>query len=103
MKRGAFVGQIGALLEDAGLAHAELGSAPHVKASSRAAIFLLALKVQGFGAITISGSILESQILQAAFCKDRSEKLVAWITIGTPAEGVAFEPEARNAPISVWS
>ena len=31
--------------------------------------FLLALKVQGFGAITLSGSVLESLVLQAAFCK----------------------------------
>ena len=81
------------------------GNATESLISAGAALeqFLLALKVQGFGAITLSGSILESPILQAAFCKDRSEKLVAWITIGTPAEGVTFEPEARNAPISVWS
>lgn len=64
--------------------------------------FLLALKVQGFGAITLSGSVLESPVLQAAFCKTPSEKLVAWITIGTPAEGVAFAPETGEAPLSVW-
>lgn len=64
--------------------------------------FLLALKVQGFGAITLSGSVLESSVLQAAFCKAPSEKLVAWITIGTPAEGVTFAPETGEAPLSVW-
>ena len=64
--------------------------------------FLLALKVQGFGAITLSGSVLESPVLQAAFCKAPSEKLVAWITIGTPAEGVTFAPETGEAPLSVW-
>ena len=64
--------------------------------------FLLALKAQGFAAITLSGSVLKDENLQAAFCKDPTEKLVAWITIGTPAEGVAFEPEAGTAPLSVW-
>lgn len=64
--------------------------------------FLLALKVQGFGAITLSGSVLESPVLQAAFCKAPTEKLVAWITIGTPAEGVTFAPETGEAPLSVW-
>ena len=52
--------------------------------------------------ITLSGSVLESPVLQAAFCKAPTEKLVAWITIGTPAEGVTFAPETGEAPLSVW-
>lgn len=65
--------------------------------------FLLALKAQGFGAIVLSGSALKDPDLQAAFCHKPAEKLVAWITIGTPSEGVRFEEETRNGPFEVWS
>lgn len=65
--------------------------------------FLLALKAHGYGAITLSGSVLDNAQLQAAFCKGASEKLAAWITIGTPAQGVTFEPETRQGPLSLWN
>ncbi len=65
--------------------------------------FLLALKAQGFGGIVLSGSALEDAGVQAAFVKAPGEKLVAWITCGTPdEEASAPAEETREGPLSVW-
>lgn len=64
--------------------------------------FLLALKALGYGAITLSGSLLKEPRLQAAFCTNTQEKLVAWITVGTPVKTATFEPETGEGPLSLW-
>ncbi len=65
--------------------------------------FLLAMQAQGYGGIVLSGSVLEDDALQAAFCAEPGERLVAWITLGTPAEPAAPVPDEREAPITDWS
>lgn len=64
--------------------------------------FLLALKSLGYGAITLSGSVLANETVQAAFCKAPGEKLLGWLTVGTPVEGVSYEEETGEAPFGVW-
>ena len=64
--------------------------------------FLLALKALGYGAITLSGSVLANETVQAAFCKAPGEKLLGWLTVGTPVEGVSYEEETGEAPFGVW-
>ena len=71
-------------------------------AGAAIAQFLLAIDALGFGAITLSGSILEDPELQSAFCLDANESLAGWFTIGTPDESAQKMPETREAPISVW-
>ena len=71
-------------------------------AGAAMAHFLLAIDAMGFGAITLSGSILEDPELQSAFCLDANESLAAWFTIGSPDESVRKTPETRPAPISIW-
>ena len=65
--------------------------------------FMLALNALGYGGIVLSGSVLNDAALQAAFCRQEGEKLVAWITVGTPVEG-AFKGRApaENLPLSAW-
>ncbi len=64
--------------------------------------FLLALKAMGYGAIALSGSLFQDAALQQAFCKAPGEKLVCWLTTGTPAEGTAFAPEEREGAFEIW-
>lgn len=64
--------------------------------------FLLALKALGYGAITLSGSILEDEQVQEAFRRDASERVFAWITIGSPADQSENKPENGQPPFSVW-
>lgn len=71
-------------------------------AGAAMAHFLLALDAQGFGAITLSGSILEDPQLQSAFCANSTESLAGWFTIGTPDPTVEKPKEARPVPLSLW-
>jgi len=65
--------------------------------------FLLALKAQGFGGIVLSGSALVDAGVQAAFVKAPGEKLVAWITCGTPdADAESPSEETRDGPLTQW-
>lgn len=65
--------------------------------------FMLALQAHGFGGMIASGKLLESPILQEAFCKD-SERLLCWIMVGTPAQ----EPcalrikDSAELPLRTW-
>lgn len=65
--------------------------------------FMQALAAAGFGGIVLSGSLLADASLQSAFCRDAAEKLVAWITIGTPKPDAPKPmPEDRQPVLSVW-
>lgn len=64
--------------------------------------FLLALKALGYGAITLSGSILDDEQVQEAFRTNASESVLAWITIGSPADQSESEPETGQPPFSIW-
>ena len=65
--------------------------------------FMQALALEGFGGIVLSGSVLEDEALQKAFCSSPCEKVLAWITVGTPAQDAPTpEAETRRPPISVW-
>ena len=62
-----------------------------------------ALSLEGFGGIVLSGSALEDEELQKAFCRDEGERVAAWITVGTPAQNAPQpQPETREPPVSVW-
>ncbi len=64
--------------------------------------FMQALSLEGWGGIVLSGSTLEDEALQKAFCGD-NERVAAWITVGTPAAGAPeAAPETRAAPLGVW-
>lgn len=66
--------------------------------------FMQALALEGFGGIVLSGSVLEDEMLQKSFCIDPSEKVLAWITVGTPAQDAPRgEAESREPPLSVWT
>ena len=65
--------------------------------------FLLALQAMGYRAITLSGKVLKSEELQKAFCTKPGERLAGWLSVGTPAEGVEFEAETRDGPLSGWA
>lgn len=66
--------------------------------------FMQALALEGFGGIVLSGSVLEDEMLQKSFCSDPSEKVLAWITVGTPAQDAPRgEAESREPPLSVWT
>lgn len=65
--------------------------------------FLLALQAQGFAAITLSGSVLNDQALQKAFCQSSEESLLAWITVGTPEAGLELQVQDGEGPFSVWA
>lgn len=45
---------------------------------------LLAAHALGFGAIMTSGRKIESPLLQSAFCRTPSERLIGFLSIGTP-------------------
>ncbi|MCF0254493.1 MAG: nitroreductase family protein, partial [Duodenibacillus sp.] len=64
--------------------------------------FLLALHALGYGAVVYSGGLLADAGVQGAFCERAGERLLAWITAGTPAEDAAFPPEEREGPLSRW-
>lgn len=65
--------------------------------------FMQALSLEGFGGIVLSGSALEDEDLQKAFCRDEGERVAAWITVGTPAQNAPQpQPETREPPVSVW-
>ncbi len=66
--------------------------------------FMQALALEGFGGIVLSGSVLEDEALQKAFCTAPCEKVLAWITVGTPAQDAPTpEAETRRPPLSVWT
>lgn len=66
--------------------------------------FMQALALEGFGGIVLSGSVLEDEALQKAFCSSPCEKVLAWITVGTPAQDAPTpEAETRRPPLSVWT
>lgn len=66
--------------------------------------FILALKALGFGAIVLSGHVLEDQDLQKAFAHGPDDKLLAWITCGTIKDGETMdEEETRNGPLEKWA
>lgn len=66
--------------------------------------FMQALALEGFGGIVLSGSVLEDEGLQQAFCDTASERVLAWITVGTPsADAPESEAETRTPPFSVWT
>ena len=66
--------------------------------------FMLALQAQGYGGIILSGSILEDQTLQNAFCNSPNEKLLAWVTVGTPStDAPALKDENIPVPLCGWS
>ncbi len=81
----------------------EKGDVNETLISSGAALeqFLLTLDAQGFGGIMLSGSVLKDEALQKAFCSP-TEKLVGWLTVGTPDETVQKIEEAREGALSVW-
>lgn len=65
--------------------------------------FMLALDAQGYGGIILSGSVLQDSAVQKAFTSKVTEKVVAWITMGTPMEGIKNERTIPDVlPISVW-
>ena len=65
--------------------------------------FMQALAAAGFGGIVLSGSLLADAGLQSAFCQDKTEKLVAWITIGTPSPDAPQPAVEDRAPVlSSW-
>ncbi len=66
--------------------------------------FMLALDAQGYGGIILSGSVLHDTSVQKAFTRKATEKVVAWVTMGTPVENARQErPQPETLPISDWS
>lgn len=65
--------------------------------------FMTALHAKGFGGIVLSGDFLTDADLQAAFCDKPTDRIVAWITVGTPAPDAKLEASGtEEAPISSW-
>lgn len=65
--------------------------------------FLNALHLLGHGAKVVSGAALRDPAVQAAFCRETGEMLVAWVLAGTPARAARPRPDDDpSEPIVRW-
>lgn len=65
--------------------------------------FLLALQAQGYGAIVLSGGVMESNIVQSAFELGDGWKMLCTITVGTPVENPPTQnADSEDLPLLHW-